>query len=57
MFFIIHGEMLFNKISWWDDISGVLGGVPVLIKDETEKHYRPCFCWIRGAYAFTLRSE
>ena len=28
LFFIIHGEMLFNKISWWDDISGVLGGAP-----------------------------
>lgn len=28
LFFIIHGEMLFNKISWWDDVSGLLGGEP-----------------------------
>ena len=28
LFFIIHGEMLFNKISWWDDITGVFGSAP-----------------------------
>ena len=27
-FFVIHGEMIFNKISWWDDIAGAFGPGP-----------------------------
>lgn len=42
-FFIIHGEMIFNKISWWDDVSGVLGSVPDF---NTPLPHGRWFCWV-----------
>ena len=45
LFFIIHGEMLFNKISWWDDIAGVLGKAPSF---NTALPHGRWFSWILG---------
>ena len=45
LFFIIHGEMLFNKISWWDDIAAVLGNAPSF---NTALPHGRWFSWILG---------
>lgn len=50
-FFIVHGEMIFNKISWWDDIAGVLGSGPDF--NGPLPHGR-WFAFLLGKYLFGI---
>lgn len=45
LFFLIHGEMLFNKIVWWDEVFSAVGAVPGF---NTSLPHGRWFCWVIG---------